>query len=69
MVVWLSSYIGTGSRILNKKSSSNCIIPQVCDAAVANAIYSASVDEADTVACFLLYQETVVPNTFMMNPV
>ena len=41
----------------------------MCNKAVVNAIYSASVNEADTVGCFLLYQETVVPNTFMINPV
>jgi len=69
MVGWLSLYIGTGFRILNEKSSKNCIIPTVCDEAVANAIYLASVYQADTVGCFLLYQETGVPNTFMMNQV
>ena len=63
MVGWLSLYIGTGFRILNEKSFNNCIKSTVCDKAVANAIYSASVDEANTVDCFLLNQETVVPNT------
>ena len=69
MVGWLSLYIGTGFRILNEKSFNNCIKPTVCDEAVAKAIYSASVDEADTVGCFLLSQKTVITNSFMMNRV
>ena len=69
LLVGFPNHIGTDSRILNEKSCKNCTIPTVCDKTVANAIYLASVYQADTVGCFLLYQETGVPNTFMMNQV
>ena len=68
LLVGFPNHIGTDSRILNEKSCKNCTIPTVCDKTVANAIYSASIDEADTVGCFQLYQKTVIPNTFM-NPI
>lgn len=50
-------------------SSSKCLNYVISHAVRANARYSASVDDLETVCCFFVCQETKLSSRYMANPV
>ena len=65
---WLSSKIMGGFKSMTLKSARRFFIHIKSVEAVANAIYSTSVDDRATAVCLLLVHDTTFPSVLMRKP-